>query len=178
MKKIIDIDDEEYKRVSSILEESWLDLDLAIKIFFNKIIQTNSVSWLIDRGIKKCSTASIGTAHMTKSKAISLFCEQGYRLNGYVTFASKNATAYNYWANPCIDVLWSNWNLILNDTINQKLFLFIIKSGTLAEESFSYRPDRQNLIDLQIRYDDPTFTDSRSPDRISFRKFLVKTIDY
>jgi len=115
---------------------------------------------------------------MTKTKALHLFKvdDTDILFSKNVTFASKNQAADHYWANPNIDVLEEDWYLILNDQINRHLFLFVIAEDSLTESDFVKRADNENLIDLQIAYDDPTFTDKRS--HVSFAKFLAKTTKY
>lgn len=113
---------------------------------------------------------------MTKSKATRLFSSKGIKVSGDVTFASKNNNAYNYWANPSFELLNYDWDLILNDWINKKMYLFQIPKNTFSINDFKPRADIDQKIDLQIMYNDPTFTDNRSG--ISFIKFLVDELDY
>ena len=113
---------------------------------------------------------------MTKGRAIRLILHEGYHIAPNVTFASKNRGAYNYWANPETSLLKSDWSLILNDWISKKLYLFTIPANSIKLSELTTRTDKQYLIDLQIMYEDETFTDNRSG--YSFAKFLTKKFNY
>ena len=112
---------------------------------------------------------------MDKNKAIKLFRQQGYQFCESITFSSKSGPD-KYWANPELCFLQADWDLILNDYINKKLYLFRISANSLALSQEETRKDRPNRIDLQIYYNDPEFTDSRS--KISFKPFFIKELDY
>lgn len=111
-----------------------------------------------------------------KSEAIRLFMNLGYAFAHKPTYASKNKTANNYWANPDITVLHNDWYLILNDWISKTLYLFVVPRSSIMLSQLTTRNDNQNKIDLQITYNDPTFTDSRSG--VSFRAYLQKEYKY
>lgn len=95
---------------------------------------------------------------------------------GKFTVASKNKTSYCYWANPDIEFLNKNWDLVLNDNINHKWYYFQIPANTISLREIKVRNDNPNRIDLQIRYNDSSFVDTRSG--ISFAKWLKKQGQY
>ena len=109
---------------------------------------------------------------MTKTIAKRLLSIQ----SDNVSFSSKNRTANNYWSNPSYDCLNSDWFLILNDWQTNELHLFKIPARSFNRYNLVARADQPHLIDLQIAYRDPTFTDNRSG--CSFKKYYVKTIKY
>lgn len=113
---------------------------------------------------------------ISKKEAIGLFESKGQTVYSNVTFASKNRTAYNFWANPPIDFLKNNWSLILNDTLARRIYLFNIPAYSIHEGDLETRTDRNYLINLQIEYNDPMFTDSRS--KYQFGKYLVDECSY
>lgn len=115
---------------------------------------------------------------MSKNEAIALFRQQGYTNlnNSNTTFSSQNSNNDRYWANPNIALLNSDWWLILNDIDNSRLSLFHIPAQTITEDLVVVRADNQNLMDIQINYDDNEFTDSRSD--IPFATWLETSIDY
>ncbi len=113
---------------------------------------------------------------MTRSRAIELFRNCGYQLNNNITFASKNKSANNYWANPNITCLEQDFWLILNDNMGNKLYLFKIPANAIQKSQLVTRSDKPNKIDLQIDYHNPSFIDNRSG--YSFQSFLAKEIDY
>lgn len=174
--------------VERILDAMGLDITTAIKMMFKKITNENDVSFLLQTPSAPSKTHIVSTPFentdtpekasikMTKSKAQNLFRGEGITLIGQTTFASKNRGAYNYWANPNFEVLKDQWNLILNDWEKKELHLFIIPAGTLKSSMVVARGDKPYQIDLQIMYDDISFTDTRS--KLSFRRFYNKTIKY
>ncbi len=88
------------------------------------------------------------------------------------TFASKNSVTNCYWANPNIGMPNKTWDLVLNDNIHYKWYYFQIPANSIKLNQLVLS-DKKYLIDLQIRYNDSSFTDTRSG--ISFVKWLKKT---
>jgi len=172
-----EIDEDIHDEVNKILDDVGLDIQGIINVCFKRIIKENSVSFLLsNKSTSERNTNYYAESKMSKSKAMRLFSSKGIKINRDVTFASKNNNAYNYWANPNFEVLNYDWNLMLNDWINKTIYLFQIPKSTFSISDFKPRADRSELIDLQIMYNDPTFTDNRSG--ISFLKFLVDEINY
>ena len=171
-----------------ILDDMGLDIETVVKMMVKKIKNEQNINFLISpRTVANTSQRiePLGNLKpienevnnkMTKSKAVNIFRKEGFDFTGITTFASKNKSAYNYWANPDVTVLSNNWNIILNDWINQEIHLFNIPANTINPNSVVYRADKVNQIDLQIMYDDRTFTDMRS--KISFEQYWVKSYKY
>lgn len=111
-----------------------------------------------------------------KAEAIRLFMDLGYTFPSKPTYASKNKTTNNYWANPNIAVLHNNWYLILNDWISKKLYLFYIPYNSIKQSQLVTRNDQPNKIQLVIKYSDSTFTDENSG--VSFRPYLQRECQY
>ena len=178
--KSIPIDKKTYDEANKILDEIGLSVTDIVKITLKKIIREGNISFLIEKKSNETTISStpapLFADKMTKSKAVSLFRNEGLSFNSIVTFASKNKSTRNYWANPSFDLLNENWNLILNDNINKKLHLFYIPKNSITPSQFVCRADNSNVIDLQILGDDVFFTDTRS--KFSFSKYLKKTISY
>ena len=189
---ILNLEDELFEQANDIFENVGLDFQSATKMFFKRVIKDGTISFLLSQKTETSFANSVTESHpltpilhsvdktdkgdMTKSKAVRLFASEGIWLGKNVTFASKNRGAYNYWANVEFDMLSYDWSLILNDWINKVVYLFIIPSHTIKEKELTPRSDKPHLIDLQIMYNDTTFTDNRSG--YSFAKFLVKEINY
>ena len=93
-----------------------------------------------------------------------------------VTFASKNKAGNYYWVNPLFDAIKQDWYLILNGWMKKELHLVKIPAYTLKESDLVSRSGNEEKIDLQIVYNDTTFTDGRS--KVGFADFLVKSIAY
>lgn len=129
---------------------------------------------------------------ITKSGAINLFRQDPSYMNMFhsnTVFASKNSVTNRYWANPNEELLNKDWYLILNDTLNCRLYLFFIsryefkaiyptekdfmKSG---EKFLVRRSDKPQLIDLQILYKDESFTDTISGQK--FFAYYKKQLNY
>lgn len=113
---------------------------------------------------------------IAKSKAIQLFRKVGYLISNPITFASKNSSISTYWANPEKDYLRKDWSLILNDSIDQELHLFMIPRNSISESSLKMRTDRPTKINMEIIFHDPSFTDSKSG--LSFLPYYVATLTY
>ena len=177
---IITLDNNLTTQVEKILDNIGLDITTVIKMMIKKIINEGNINFLITDSISHIQTSFPTSENpktkMTKNKAINLFRNEGIEFSGTITFASKNSSAYNYWANPDFMVLNTQWNLILNDWINKEIHLFIIPKNSIDISSIVFRADKKNQIDLQIMYEDKLFTDNRS--KISFAKYLIKTIKY
>ena len=124
---------------------------------------------------KKPDDDKLGT--ITKAESIRLCREHGIEVTGKeITFSSRNRTSPFYWANPNVSLLNLDWILILNDIIQNQLYIFEIPANSISPHAVTVRNDKPQLIDLQIYYGDTAFTDSRSG--ISFEKWLTKTIPY
>ena len=183
MPKFFTVDNQLYKSVEPILSDLGIDLDTVIKMTLKRIVREQDISFLTAKPQQEQSASASSSqpaqaveSKMIKSRAVPLFEAQGFHFNKNVTFASKNASARNYWANPYFSALDSDWFLILNDWQKHELHLFIIPAHAIDHEQMVCRGDQKDKIDLQISYSDPTFTDNRS--KISFAKYLAKTICY
>ncbi len=189
MKRIYaDIDENLFNDANIIFDDVGLSMESAITVMLKRVVRDGGFSFLFGGNPTKshCSPDIIQEENatetkketqfkMTKNRAIALFKNEGIAFNANVTFASKNKSSYNYWANPSFDVLDSDWFLILNDWINRKIHLFEIPAKTFKHDCLVSRADK-NKIDLQIMHDDSLFTDARS--KISFVKYLKITISY
>ena len=194
-----------YKDVYAICEDNGIDVNIAINMFLKKVSKEQSLAFMFsskninsdkvnethldtNQHTSKCINFSDNfktrdavveannLLKMTKSRAIRLLASRGNRISNYNTFASKNRSAYNYWANVEFDYLDSNWSLILNDWLNRVIYLFEIPAGSIKESEMVARADKPHIIDLQIMYNDPTFTDNRSG--LSFKRYLVDQVEY
>ena len=180
------IEEQLLQEVEQILEKLGLDATTVAKMALKRVVRDGGISFLIadlpkievepvsGPAIPIATTAEQG--RITKSTAVSLFKNKGFTPSHNLTFASKNRASNYYWGNPLFDVLKQDWYLILNDWIKRELYLFKIHNYALKETDLVSRSDNDKKIDLQIAYNDITFTDSRS--KISFAQFLVTTISY
>ena len=187
MDKIVRIDGTLAKEAEKVLNEVGIDLGSVVKMTLKRVVRDGNIAFLmpavapnVAEPVQNQATVNLGergNGHViAKSQAIALFSARGIQFNRNVTFASKNKSAYNYWANPYYRALNQDWFLILNDWIKGELHLFRIPARNLHPSMMVPRMDLPDKIDLQIGYNDPTFTDNRS--KLSFAKYLVMSIRY
>ena len=186
MANAIYIEEQLLQDAEQILEKLGLDASTVTKMALKRVVRDGGISFLI-ADLPKIeveptvvppvpAVSNVEQGKITKNAAANLFKNKGYPTNQNVTFASKNKVSNYYWANPLFDALKQDWYLILNDWIKKELHLFKIPVHTLKANDLVSRSDNEEKIDLQIAYNDTTFTDSRS--KISFAQFLVKSIVY
>ena len=187
MDKIIRIEGNLAKESEKVLTEVGIDLNTVVKMTLKRVVRDGNINFLMAPLMQSVSEPAVkpqvsnlgdrGNGHViAKSQAVALFTARGVRFNRNVTFASKNKSAYNYWANPYFSALDQDWYLILNDWIKGELHLFMIPARTIDPNFMVSRMDIRDKIDLQIAYNDPTFTDNRS--KHSFAKYLLMSIRY
>lgn len=196
----IEVEDTLFSEANEIVEELGLNLPTAIRMFLKSIVKEQSIAFILTnqhansnpqqeirfaqprfagqvRNIaQNNNTVDNHISNMTKSMAIRLFRNEGFKIGSNVTFASKNRGAYNYWANPEFGMLDNEWWLILNDWLTGKIYLFNIPANSIHPDELTPRTDKEYLIDLQIMYGDSTFTDNRS--EYSFAQYLVGELSY
>lgn len=172
------IDPQLLEAAQEILEEIGLDVTTAVTIMLKRITKEGGISFMLPDGMtgRKAPVSGEPQSRMTKNRAIALFRKNGYALFGTTTFASKNQSAHHYWANPGFDVLNGDWNLILNDWNRRTLYLFAVPARELSADMLVARADKAYQIDLQIMYEDSSFTDMRS--KVSFARYLVTSLAY
>ena len=97
-----------------------------------------------------------------------------------INYASKNTTVSVYWVNPQFDVLTKKWHLVLNDWIKRQLHLLIIPANSITKEELIHRKSPTQpgkyVINIGIKYNDPSFTDHFSG--YQFSQYLNATVDY
>ena len=180
---VLDFEDQIFEQANDVFESIGLDFRSATNMFLKRVIKDGSISFLFSQQTISSNKVvdneilpSLDKGDMTKNRAIRLFSSKGYSVGKNVTFASKNRSAYNYWANVEFGMLANDWHLILNDWINKVVYLFFIPAHSINAKELTPRSDKPFLVDLQIMFNDTTFTDNRSG--FSFNKFLVETIYY
>lgn len=186
MENSIVVEDQLLLEAKQILEKLGLDVNTVTKMALKRVVRDGGISFLI-ADLPKIEVEPIPSSlisspttsdqsRMTKSAAVNLLKSKGCTINHNVTFASKNKVGNYYWANPLFEALKQDWYLILNDWNKKELHLFKIPAHKLTADDLVSRSDNEEKIDLQIAYNDTTFTDSRS--KISFSQFLLKSISY
>lgn len=186
MANTIYVDEQLLRNAERILEEIGLDASAVAKMALKRVVRDGGISFLvtdvprieIQTPVETVAQIPVveETGRINKSAAVNLFRRNSVYTNNNVTFASKNKAGNYYWANPLFDALKQDWYLILNDWMKKELHLFKIPAYALKESDLVSRSDNEEKIDLQIAYNDTTFTDGRS--KISFSDFLVQSIKY
>ena len=186
MANTIYVDEQLLRDAEQILEEIGLDATAVAKMALKRVVRDGGISFLVTdvpRIEVQAPAETVApipvieeTGRINKSAATNLFRRNGISTNGNVTFASKNKAGNYYWANPLFEALKQDWYLILNDWIKKELHLFKIPAQSLHESDLLPRADNEEKIDLQIAYNDATYTDGRS--KVSFDRFHVKSISY
>lgn len=182
MDKFITIDRQLAREAEAVLDEVGIDMETVVKMMLKRVVREQGIAFLTSKFDEPASKFTnqpmvrMADGKIGKSQAVALFSAQGVHFNRNITYASKNKTAFNYWANPFFTALDEDWYLILNDWINRELHLFFIPAKSIAASELVARFDKKDKVDLQICYNDPTFTDNRS--KISFARYLVKDISY
>ena len=183
MSKAVYVDDDLINGATKVLDTIGLDVDSVVRMALKRVARDGGISFLIanqtkaDQPIAEVITEEEeNTIRVNKTNAVVRFKESGFFVSKNATFASSNRATNNYWANPPFDVLKQDWYLILHDRQKKELHLFLIPSGAIMASELVCRNDREDRVDLQIYYNDPTYTDSRS--KISFSKFRLKSIQY
>lgn len=182
MSKLVKVDSQLAKEVELVLDDVGIDMETAVKMTFKRIIKEKSIAFLTSNYGSSKESKDVERVNMpesnkmVKSRAAILFRAHGIHLNQNVTFASKNKSAYNYWANPSFSVLEKDWYLILNDWSQKTLHLFMIPANAILPDDLRCRADQPDRIDLQICYDDPNYMDNRS--KICFSTYKIKELAY
>ncbi len=113
---------------------------------------------------------------LSKSEGIELCKSNGFDVGKNPTWASENKSNKNFWANPNTNCIQSDWWLILNDISKKRIYVFFVPANSLKHEQLVLRSDKKFQFDIQIKYDDNTFTDSRS--HVQFYKWFQKELKY
>ena len=187
-KIVMEIPDELLHDSCKVLGDLGLNVESAVKMVLKRISKDQSIDFIIQKKIENgnsqgtCQVPTLvpnedlETSRLTKTLAVRLFKEKNFFIGKNVTFASKNRAANNYWANPDFSVLNEDWYLILNDWIKRKAYLFVIPANTINPNQLVCRSDKRSAVDLQIAYNDPSYTDNRSD--FCFKKYLIDSIQY
>lgn len=176
-----DITEEIYVNAIKVLDDVGLTASLAVNLFLSKVVKEQSISWMFEKKQEYWENNMVNKQsgfeqiRLTKNNAIRKLLNAGIDVKGEVTFASKNSTQPIYWANPPLDFLLKDWSLILNDCVTKKLYLFFIPKKSMSLAQFKTRDDRDRL-DIQIVYNDPTFTERRGG--CNFLGFFTTEINY
>lgn len=168
-------------QAEAVLDNIGLDVEAAVRMLLKKISNEETIAFLLsDANVAKtvpaASAAPEGEGNLSKSLAKKKFIKSGYRVEDEVRYSKRNKASRNYWQNFDIDLFNEPLSIILNDQFNRKLYLFNIPAGAVDTGALQRRADKEDVVDLQIRGDDASFTDTKSG--VSFGDFLVAEVGY
>ena len=135
-------------------------------------------SEVIENPYKTYIPPTTNANYLGKQQAINLCYKNNINVIGgdrQTTFASLNASANVYWAEPNIESLNNFWTLILNDFRNKQLHVFQIPANTINEIKF-YKRNDTNKYQMLIKYRDINYTETKS--NFKFLPYFIKTIYY
>lgn len=187
MNLIISVDDNLKLEVEQIFDSEGLDLNTAINMFLKKVCKVGSIGFLFNNSDNSNNnnlhtqtlTQQVNNVEidkMKKSIAKRLFENDGNVVYDNYVFSSENNSTHIFWANFHYKNLEHDLSLVLNDKTRKVIHLFNIPAKKFARQDFVMRADQPDVIDLQISYNDPTFTDNRSNN--SFSPYLIKSLNY
>lgn len=144
---------------------------IGITVFTDK--KTNPLFNTIDMKTK------LSLGKRTKSEAISFLTLNEIPIGKNPTYAALQAKTGKFWANPKINLLNEDWEIILNNNELMELIVMRIPAKSLKIQSgnnigLHVRQDKTDMIDLNI--DAKTFIDRTS--KIDFSSFIYKKIKY
>lgn len=180
------VKEETLKTVEEVLDNIGLDVQTAVRMFLKKIENEKSIGFLVaDTTQKDNAPSNVGQGGvympknetaLTKVLAKRMFEDAGHKLYDEVRFSRRNKATKNYWQNFEVDLFNEPLSIILNDQENRVAYLFNIPANSIDVSKVVVRADAVNMVDLQIRAEDSTFTDTKSG--IKFSDYLVVTINY
>ena len=114
-----------------------------------------------------------------KKEAIEFVESQGIKVGSKSTYAVKQSSKDEFWANPRTELLHTDWFLILNNNVDMELSVLKVPAESLSVENekmkgLAVRTDKTDLINLNINVN--TLRDRISG--IDFSQYLVKKIKY
>lgn len=114
-----------------------------------------------------------------KAEAVQFLQSQGISTNKKVSYAVKLDNKEEFWMNPQIDKLNTNWELILNNNVEHELIVLSIPPFTFTLKTSSdpglvVRSDDPKRIDLNLHV--TTLKDRRSG--LDFSPFVKKRVKY
>lgn len=114
-----------------------------------------------------------------KNDALVFLADKGISVGKKVTYAVKQSSKNEFWANPKINLLNHEWWLILNNNETMELIVMKIPKNTLEiktadNNGLLVRADKTDLIDLNINT--VSLKDRKST--IDFTPYVIKRIKY
>ena len=156
------------------LEEALFLMQLiGITVFTEKLTASENLINTIDMKTK------LAIGKRSKAEAIAFLNGKGIPVDKKSTYAVRNEKG-EFWANPQVKLLSTDWWLILNDNVNMDLILMNIPKNSIMvdmnhDSSGLYvRSDKTNLLDLNINTN--TLIDRKSG--MDLAKYLVKKVSY
>ena len=158
------------------LDEALFLLELiGINVFSKEKKKTHKSGTTIETGDSKI-THSLREKR-AKKEVIQFLKDNGIVVSKDVTYAMRQEKRPEFWANPKVDLLDKEWDIIFNNQIDGVIHVLHVpaKSFTVDTESENNLLLRNNgLVDLNISVD--SFVDRKS--KQDFSPFITNTIKY
>lgn len=88
-----------------------------------------------------------------KSEAKQFLDEQGYRLAAYWNYARLQESRQEFWANPRVEAIESEWDIVLNNQCEGEIILISVPAN------YFHLADKDNDSGLHVRKDRPIYID-------------------
>lgn len=114
-----------------------------------------------------------------KSETARFLKNKGVILTKNFSYSKLQEKKNRFWINPKTSFLDEEWMLVLNNQVQKKIYVLKVPKNSFKcsldiAGTLIVRKDKPHYIDLNI--DTDTFADYRS--KLSFKKFIIKEIDY
>ena len=114
-----------------------------------------------------------------KSETARFLKNKGIVLTKNFSYSKLQEKKNRFWINPKTSFLDEEWMLVLNNQVQKKIYVLKVPKNSFKCSldivgTLIVRKDKPYYIDLNI--DTDTFVDYRS--KLSFKKFIIKEIDY
>lgn len=125
------------------------------------------------------ASTKLAIGKRAKADAIGFVTKHGVAVNSKASYAVKQERRDEFWINPPISVLNSEWDIILNNNVQMELIILrvpakAIKIGSGDSVGLLPRKDRPAVIDLNIIADN--LHDRKS--NVDFSSYVIKRIKY
>ncbi len=158
------------------LEEALLLMELiGVTVFTNNKPNDKKKKAIINT-IEKKSNEEI---EIRAKRYAKLYLEEnGYKVDGFFSYAQRQEKKEEFWINPRTELLSEDWKIVLNNQFKNELIVIEVPAGTFilndGKQGFFVRKDKTEYIDLNINSE--SFIDRRS--KYSFESFIKYRIKY
>ena len=159
------------------LDEAMFLMELIGITVFNEKKNSMKIQESLFNAVDVKTKLSVGKR--AKKEAINFLKDKGIDIGKYVSYAVRQENKDDCWANPNVEMLNKDWDVVLNNNIEKELVVLHVPQNSFDIRSekrngLLVRSDKTELIDLHI--DVYNFHDVRSG--LDFSKYIVEKISY